>query len=216
MDNLPVNWFDFAILGLLGFGLFRGRKNGMTKEVIPTIQWICMVVTAAFTYPLVAQFFNGTCGLGQAWSGTLGYLVVAMVVWLFFSFIKKALAPRLEGSNIFGNSEYYLGMPSGMIRYGCIVLFFLALMNAPVYTAADIAATKAYNQRWYGGGMYSGNYVPDFHGVQEAVFKNSFTGPYIKDYAAIMLVQTDAGKGGTTQTAKAAPQKAQPVIHIGN
>src|SRR5579864_5668540 len=151
MDNLPVNWFDFALLGVLGFGLFRGRKNGMTKEVIPTIEWVCVVVAAAFAYPLVAQFFYSTCQLGQAWSGSLGYLAVAMVVLIIFSFIKKALAPRLDGSNIFGGSEYYLGMFSGMLRYTCIALFFVALMNAPVYTAADIAATKAYNEKWYGG-----------------------------------------------------------------
>ncbi|HTR43023.1 MAG TPA: CvpA family protein [Pseudomonadales bacterium] len=216
MDNLPVNWFDGTLLVILCFGLFRGRKNGMTKEVIPTIEWICVVVAGAFAYPLVAQFFSSTCGLGQAWSGSLGYFAVAMVVFIIFSFIKKALMPRLEGSNIFGSAEYYLGMPSGMVRYACIVLFFLSLMNAPVYTAADIAATKAYNEKWYGGGMYSGNYVPDFQGVQEAVFKKSFTGPYIAGYAGMMLVQTDATKAGATQTAKAAPQKAQPIIHIGN
>jgi uncharacterized membrane protein required for colicin V production len=216
LDNLPVNWFDFTLLGVLGFGLFRGRKNGMTKEVLPTIEWICIVVAGAFTYPLLAPLLNSTCGLSQAWSASLGYIAVAMVIMIVFSFIKKALMPRLEGSNIFGSSEYYLGMPSGMIRYGCILLFFLALTNAPHYTAADIAAKAAYNKRWYGGGLYDGNYVPDFNTVQDAVFKKSFSGPYIQSYASIMLVQTDSSKGNTTQTARAAAPKAQPVIHIGN
>ena len=215
MDKLPVNWFDFTILGLLGFGLFRGRRNGMTKEVIPTIEWICVVVAGAFTYPLGAQLLSSTCGLSQTWSAVLSYVIVAAGIVFIFSYIKKALAPRLEGSNIFGGSEYYLGMPSGMIRYGCIAFFFLALINARVYTPAEIAANKAYNEKWYGGGMYSGNYVPDLHSVQEAIFKNSFTGPYIKDYAAIALIQTGPDDN-TTKTAKAAPKKAAPVIHIGN
>jgi uncharacterized membrane protein required for colicin V production len=215
LDNLPVNWFDFTILGVLCFGLFRGRKNGMTKEILPTAQWICIVVAAAFAYPLAAQYLDSTCGLGKAWSASLAYFAAATVIWLIFTFIKKALARRLEGSNVFGSSEYYLGMFSGMIRYGCIALFFVALSNAPHYTAADIAAKAAYNKRWYGGGMYDGNYVPDFNNIQDAVFKNSFSGPYIKDYAAIMLVQTGPADT-TTKTAEAAPKKAQTgVIHIG-
>ena len=215
MDNLPINWFDFTILGLLGFGLFRGRKNGMTKEILPTAQWICIVVAGAFTYPIVAPLLDSYCGLGKAWSASLGYVAVAVVVWLIFTFIKRAMARRLEGSNVFGGSEYYLGMFSGMTRYACILLFFVAISNAPHYTAADIAAKAAYNKRWYGGGMYDGNYVPDFNNIQDAVFIKSFSGPYIHDYAGIMLVQTGPA-GATTKTAQATPAKAQTgVIHIG-
>jgi uncharacterized membrane protein required for colicin V production len=213
MDNLPVNWFDGALLILLVFGLFRGRKNGMTKEILPTIEWVCVVAAAAFTYNLVAQFYHGTCGLSELWSATLGYLSVAIVVLFIFSLIKKALMPRLTGSNIFGSAEYYLGMPSGMIRYACIALFFLALANARHYTAAEIAAKKAYNERWYGGGMYSGDYVPDFHSVQDAVFKKSFTGPYIQTYLAVLLVQTTPDSSAPQAAQK---KQAQPVIHIGN
>jgi uncharacterized membrane protein required for colicin V production len=215
LDNLPINWFDFTILGVLGFGLFRGRKNGMTKEILPTAQWICIVVAAAFVYPLTIDFINSNCNLGKAWSASLGYLATALAIWLVFTIIKRGLAKRLEGSNVFGGSEYYLGMISGMVRYACILLFFVALSNAPHYSAADIAATAAYNKRWYGGGMYDGNYVPDFNNIQDAVFKKSFSGPYIKDYATIMLVQV--GPADTsTKTAQAAPKKAQTgVIHIG-
>lgn len=218
-DNLPINWFDGALLGVLGFGLFRGRKNGMSKEVLPTLQWITVVVAAGFTYTFAAQFYSTTCHLGELASALLGYLSVALVVWFVFSLIKKALASRLTGSDVFGSAEYYMGMPSGMIRYACIVIFALALINARHYTAAEIAANKAYNERWYGGGLYSGDYIPDLHSVQEGVFKKSFTGPYIKDYLGVVLIQTDpdapaGSKGAKGPTAeKAAPQ---PVIHIGN
>ena len=218
MDNLPVNWFDGALVAVLGFGLFRGRKNGMSKEILPTLEWIAIVVAAGLTYTFAAQFYNTTCGLSELLSALLGYLSVTLVVWFVFSLLKKALQQRLTGSNLFGNAEYYLGMPSGMIRYACIALFALALINARHYTAKDIADKKAYNERWYGGGIYSGDYIPDLHTVQEDVFKKSFTGPYINDYLAMMLIQTGPdstlsekdGKGPTAQ------KKAQPVIHIGN
>ena len=82
-------------------------------------------------------------------------------------------------------------MISGMIRYACMMIFALALLNAPYYTAADIARSKAYNARWYGGGMqgFSGDFFPTLQSVQESVFKTSFTGKYIKEYLDVMLDQ---------------------------
>lgn len=212
MDKLPVNWFDGALLFILGFGLFRGRKNGMTKEVIPTIQWIVLVAGAGFGYSFLENIYHTNCHLSNLASALLGYFSIALVTFLVFSGIKKVLMPRLTGSNIFGGSEYYLGMPSGMIRYGCILLFFMALLHARHYTSAEIAAREAYVKRWYGGGIYSGNYIPDLHDVQDAVFRKSLTGPYISDYFGTLLIQT--GPGDTGGPGKSA--RPQAVIHIGN
>jgi len=216
-DSLPVNWFDATILVVLGVGLFRGRKNGMTKEILPTLQWVITVIASGLAYGLVAQFYINSCGLLQhkILATVLGYLTIAIVVFLIFSGIKHSLNKRLEGSSIFGNAEYYLGMPSGMIRYFCILLFILALVNSRYYTAAEIAQKKAYNERWYGGGMYSGDYIPDLHNVQEAVFKNSFSGPYLKDYLGMVLIENDPDGVGNHTTQQATKQQ-QPVIHMGN
>jgi uncharacterized membrane protein required for colicin V production len=213
-DNLPVNWFDAAILIVLGFGVFRGRKNGMTKELIPLFQWIIIVVAAGLGYSLLADVYNTSCGIkSKLWSALAAYFSIAMAVFIIFSIIKKVLQPKLTGSGIFGSAEYYLGMISGPIRYFCMLIFALALINAKHYTAAEVAATKAYNQRWYGGGIYSGDYMPDLHSLQDAIFKNSFTGKYLGDYLGMFLIQTgpDAPGGGGSPE-----KKTQPVIHIGN
>lgn len=211
LDKLPINWFDGALLVMLGFGVFRGRKNGLTREIIPTLQWIVLVIAAGFGYPFLEQWFHTRCGLSKLTAALFGYISIAVVTFLIFSAIKKSLMPRLSGSNVFGSSEYYLGMPSGMVRYACMVLFFMALLNARYYTPAEIAARKAYVERWYGGGIYSGNYIPGLHDIQEAVFKKSFTGPYIKDYAGTLFIQTGPGDAGS-----GAPPRRQAVIHIGN
>ena len=211
MNNLPVNWFDVALLLVLGFGLFRGRKNGMTKEIVPTAEWLILVVAAGLGYSLLAHVYTSSCHMSVLLSAVLGYLTIALVVFLVFTAIKKTLVPRLTGSSIFGSAEYYLGMLSGMIRYACIVIFFLALINAKHYTAAEIAAKQAYNQRWYGGGLYSGNYIPDLRNVQDGVFKESFSGQYIKDYLGMMLIQTGPGTGQGPEE-----KKPQAVVHIGN
>ena len=214
-DNLPVNWFDVALLIVLGFGIFRGRKNGMTKEILPFLKWVTLVVAAGLAYGLVAQYYVTSCGMSHLTGAVLGYLSIAFVVFFIFSLIKKAFEKRLEGSNAFGNAEYYLAIPSGMIRYACIVIFALALINSRHYTSADLEQAKAYNERWYGGGIYSGNYIPDLHTVQEAVFKKSFVGPYIKTYLGTLLIETGPGDVDNSKQA-AVDKKPNPVVHIGN
>ena len=37
LDKLPFGWFDVVFLALLAFGVYRGRKNGLTKEEMKEI-----------------------------------------------------------------------------------------------------------------------------------------------------------------------------------
>jgi hypothetical protein len=100
-------------------------------------------------------------------------------------------------------------MVSGVLRYGCILIFALALLNAPHYTQADNLAAKAFNNRWFGGGMsgYSGDFFPTLSEIQASVFKDSLTGPFLKNNLSVLLVNT-VGPGG--------PAAKPAVISIGH
>jgi uncharacterized membrane protein required for colicin V production len=213
-SKLLFNWFDVALVLVLGFGFWRGRKNGMAKELLPAFQWLFIVLAAGFGYGFLGdqliqlgiiknvfgrQFVLKTAGYLTA------YLLIAGAVWLGFYLLKKKLKPKLEGSNLFGAAEYYLGMIAGIVRYACILIFALAMLNAPHYSSEEIAAKIAYNNRWYGGGVqgYSGNFIPSLDELQMTVFKDSLFGPGLK-----------RGLGGVLiSTAAAAPSKA-PVVEI--
>ncbi|HEV2328164.1 MAG TPA: CvpA family protein [Verrucomicrobiae bacterium] len=218
-NGLPFNWFDVAVLVLLGFGVFRGRKNGMTRELAPTVQWVTVVLVAGLVYPYLADCYVHQCAIrSKLWSALLAYLSIAIVFFLAFIPLKDALKKRAENGGIFGGSEYYFGMCTGPIRYAFMILFALALLNARSYTAAEIAAKKAYNERWYGGGLYSGDYMPDLHTAQTSVFKDSFLGPYIQNNLSVLLVQSGAGNsttGGGPSTAPNGAKAPQAQIHIG-
>jgi len=211
-QKLPINGFDVALLAILGFGLFRGRKNGMSKEVLPTIEWLVMVGVCGFGYGMVAPFYKNSWGLSGLLAAILGYATFAFLVLMLFAGLKNMLGQRLATSNFFGSSEYFLGMPSGMIRYSCVLLFALAFLNARTYTVAEVKQRQAYNQRWYGGGIFSGDYVPDWHAAQEYVFTDSFSGPYIKNYLSMLLIQTQPENPGLAKPVV----KKTPIIHIGN
>jgi hypothetical protein len=39
-----INWFDAVVLLMLAFGVYRGRKNGMSKEMIPALTWLTLFI----------------------------------------------------------------------------------------------------------------------------------------------------------------------------
>lgn len=192
LNNLPFNWFDITFVAVLGFGLWRGRRNGMSKEVMPLFQWLSLVLVCGTYYPLIAPTYTSSLGADKVVSAILGYGTLALAVWLIFYVLRGIFVPRLTGSNFFGGGEYYLGMASGLIRFACMLLAALALLHARHYTQADIQASKDYNNRTFGGGMkgYSGDLFPSVQKVQEEVFKKSYTGPYLTNYIGSLLIDT--------------------------
>jgi uncharacterized membrane protein required for colicin V production len=211
LDKVPFGWFDVLFLALLVFGLFRGRRNGMTKEVLPMFQWLAVVLVCGLAYEMVGQRVVSITGLGRTASNVLGYLALAFVGFVVFIMLKNALTPRLTGSNIFGGGEYYLGMFAGLIRYLCMIFFALALLNAPHYSVAEIQAQKEYAFNTFGGGEqgFTGDFFPTMSQVQESVFKKSLIGPWVTDHLGVILINNVP-----PQSEK--PPAKTPMIHIGN
>jgi hypothetical protein len=145
------------------------------------------------------------------WKSVAAYLALALVVFIVFAILQRKFTERLVKSDFFKGGEYYLAMLAGTLRYACALLFVLALLNARVYTSAEIAQQASFDQKTFGGGVYQGNYFPRLSQVQASVFKQSFLGPRIKDYLGLLLINT-----GQPGTGGAQPPRKQPVIKIGN
>jgi uncharacterized membrane protein required for colicin V production len=200
-QHFAFNWFDVALVVVLAFGFWRGRKRGMTKEFLPTLQWLAILLGAGFGHVYLADWFQQQGIIRQVFGKHFNertaalmsaYLTITLVIFMVFTALKRKYNPKLEGSNFFGGNEYYWGVVAGLVRYVCILLVALALLNAPFYSTADIASAKAYNNRWYGGGLkdYSGDFIPSVNEVQDAVFKQSLIGPLIKERLALLLINT--------------------------
>jgi uncharacterized membrane protein required for colicin V production len=220
-SSLGFNVFDLVLIAVLAFGFWRGRRNGMSKEALPTVKWLVIVAAGTLGYAFVGHLLIqygviksvfGNMFKQQTAAYVAAYLTIALVVFIIFSYIKRAFKEKLDGDSPFGNSEYYLGMLAGTVRYACMMVFFLALLNAPVYTLADINARQEFNNRWFGGGLqgYSGDFIPSIDEVQAGVFKDSLLGPQIKNNLSVLLIRTD------NFDIQHATAKKQPVIHMGN
>jgi uncharacterized membrane protein required for colicin V production len=197
--KLTFSWFDGALICILVFAFWRGRKRGMTKELMPTVKWVSILLVAGLCHPFLADYLEQAGYVRKVFGNTFrehtaalltAYLSIGLVLFIFFTVLGRKINPKIEGSNFFGGNEYYWGVVAGLVRYVSLILVALALLNAPLYSQADIEAAKAYNNRWFGGGQkdFSGDFIPSVYEVQDNVFKKSLVGSLIKDNLSILLI----------------------------
>jgi len=116
------------------------------------------------------------------------YLGVALLIFVVFSVLERKLKPKLTGSDIFGRGEYFLGMGSGMLRFACILLAGLALLNSREFSPLELKQMERYQEENYGSDIF-----PGLHSLQKAVFERSLTGGFIKqDLSFLLITPTEA------------------------
>lgn len=185
-DKLPFNWFDLLILVALFVGLQRGRKHGMSEELLMLLKWLALVLGCAYLYEPMGSLIATTSPVFSMLNGYLiAYVGVALVIAAFFALIKRMTGEKAVSSEVFGRSEFYLGMLAGMVRFSCMVIMGMALLNARNFNQAEIRADINYQNDVYGS-----NYFPKLYSVQSQVFEHSLSGPWIKDNLSFLLIKS--------------------------
>lgn len=197
--KLPFNWFDIVVLAVLMVGYSRGRKHGMSKELLQVMKWMTVVLVSAIGYEPLGVWLDSTVQLGALTSYLIAYCFVAVLVLLLFTLLNTSLGRKLEGSDTFGKSEFYLAMPAGMLRFACILVVLLALLNARHYHTAEIKDMQKFQNDNYGS-----EFFPTLSSIQIEVFEESFIGPQIKNYMGFLLIKPtfpgSQSQGGPTLT----------------
>jgi uncharacterized membrane protein required for colicin V production len=190
-DSLPINWFDLVLLIWLAMGIFRGRKRGMSAEMMTVINWITIVAVCSVFYAPAGEWLAQLTKFGLLFCYLIAYLVIAGLVSLVFVLGKRVLGGKLIGSDAFGKGEYYLAMPAGLLRFLCIMIAMLAILNARLYTQQELQADVKYQEKEYGK-----QYFPGLGVLQANVFEKSLSGSLIKRYLSFLLIKPTAPGGG--------------------
>jgi len=74
-------------------------------------------------------------------------------------------------------------MAGGAVRFACILIAAMALMNARLYSRYELEAAKAYQLEVYGS-----NFFPEFSAVQQQIFKESLIGSALKKNAEFLFI----------------------------
>ncbi|HXT12430.1 MAG TPA: CvpA family protein [Candidatus Angelobacter sp.] len=183
--NLPFGWFDIVVALVLAFGVARGRKHGMSEELMLVLKWLAIIVVAGVGYQIVGDVLSDNSIFSRLSAYLMAYIVIALGITVAFLAIKKLAKGKLVGSDAFGGMEYYLGMLAGLVRYACIIIFALAFLNAPLYTKAQIDADLAFQNDVYGS-----DFFPKLYTVQADVFQNSFVGQEIHNELGFLLIKS--------------------------
>jgi uncharacterized membrane protein required for colicin V production len=183
--NLSFNWFDVALPIVLIFGIQRGRKHGMSEELLLVIKWLTIVIVGSLTYVTIGDAIADSTVFTHIASYRLAYFTMALIIGSVFLLLTKLMHGKLVGSDVFGSCEYYLGMCAGLVRYSCIVIFLLAFLNARLYTNAEISANlKAQND------AFGSDFFPTPYSLQSQVFEQSFTGKLIQKDLGFLLIKS--------------------------
>ena len=186
-NHLPFGYFDLVAFIMLMLGVRAGRKHGMSNELMVSLQWVAAIFACGYFYRPVGDWLETTAPVSHLFCYVTAYITLAILVKISFSLLKKGLGGKLVGSDLFGGGEFYLGMMMGAVRFACILLAAMALLNARAYTQQEVDAKAKYQNDWYGT-----NFFPELPGVQRAVFKESFTGKNVKKYAGFLLIAPTA------------------------
>lgn len=194
----PINLFDFLLVAVLAGGLLYGRKHGISVELFRATKWLALLLGCAAVYQPAGILVAQAAGLSLLTAYLLAYLGTALLILLLFSMIQRRFAPKLVGTDAFGRSEYYLGMLSGVVQFGCMLLMGLALLNARSFTPADLKALDQYQEAAYGSSVF-----PNLHSFQAAVFERSLFGPWIREELSFLLIApTEIDQIGPRETAR--------------
>jgi len=200
-NNLPVNWFDVLLVVVLLIGYSRGRKHGMSKELLLVLQWVAVILVSAIAYEPLGLWLDSLLQLGKLTSFLIAYSLTAVIILLVFTYLNSTVGRKLAGSDTFGKGEFYLAMPAGMLRFACVLIALLALLNARQYASSEIKAQVQYDEYNYGSSFF-----PHLYSIQDEVFEKSFTGPQIKKYMSFLLI-TPTAPGGAQPKSTASRQR---------
>ena len=185
LEQLPINFFDVVVIVVLLVGIAQGRKRGMSEELLNLIQWLVILFGCAAVYEPAGEMIRCFTGMFSRLSCyLLAYVGVGLVAVLVFAGIKRTLGGKLIGSDIFGRSEYYLGMASGLVRSSCILLAVLALLHARYFNPTEVRAMEKSQDEVYGS-----NFFPTLQSLQATVFDKSLTGSWIKQNLSFLLIK---------------------------
>ena len=184
LNSLPGSVFDVVLVAALLMGLFSGRKHGMSEELMGLIKWLAVVLACGLLYRPLGESLARSSPFSLLASYLMVYGCLAAAILGGFALFRHRLGDKLIGSDVFGRSEYYLGMASGVVRFGCALLAALALLNARYFSPEEIEGMERFQNEVYGS-----NFFPTWHTAQSVVFERSLSGPMIRNYLGFLLIK---------------------------
>jgi uncharacterized membrane protein required for colicin V production len=187
LSNLEFSWADLVVVIVLCVGVARGRRRGMSQELLDVLKWLLVVLLAGHYYEPLGSYFAENSVFSLLSCYVAAYSLLALSVFLVISIVRRVVGQKIVSSDAFGRGEYYLGMVGGLIRYGCVVLVALAFINARHYSPQELRAQARYQEDNFGSIAF-----PTFGSLREEIVQHSLVGRVTTDYLSAVMIRPTA------------------------
>ena len=182
--QFPGGWFDLVVIALLIIGFFRGRKHGMSQEILFVLQWLVILIVGSQYYEPLAKLLYDQALFGPMVCNFIVYLGIFAIVKIVFTNLKRFVGEKIFASDVFGKYEFYLGMVAGMVRFACITIFIISVVNGRAYTQQEIAEREKSQVKDLGS-----DFFPSLPGVQQQILATSLTGRTVREHLSPILLK---------------------------
>ena len=183
LSTTSFNYVDIIVVVWLIVGLFRGRKRGMSQELLPMLQWAAIVAGAGFFYRPFSRIIMQNTHFNLLWANVSAYVLIGFGIHLVCMWVKHIVGDKLVGSDLFGRAEYYMGMVAGLVRFACIWVVLCALMNSRIISRAELAQTEKKQSE-----AFSDIRFPTYGTIQQSVLFQSCSGRLIETNLNSVLI----------------------------
>jgi uncharacterized membrane protein required for colicin V production len=187
VNALPFNWIDLAVVAIIGVGVARGRKRGMSEELLDVLKWVVIVFACSRLYQPLGGMLSQATVFSTLSCYVAVYALLALLIHLIFAAIRRQIGAKLVSSDFFGMGEYYMGMVAGGFRYFCVILATFAILHARYYSPQELQAQAAAQQRDFGSSFF-----PTFGTFQQSIFQHSFVGSHVQTFLGPLLIASTA------------------------
>ncbi|HEU5396160.1 MAG TPA: CvpA family protein [Verrucomicrobiae bacterium] len=193
MDNLqlPFGWFDIAVLLVMLAGFMRGRRNGMSVELLDMMKWLAIVVLGSLYYRPIGDWLARCVSVTHNYADLLVYVFIILAVLTGFAALKRLAGGKLVSRETFGRMDARLGMLAGVVHYLCCVLVAIVIINTPLYGPKELSRPLSR--------------------LQQQVIYSSATGLFVREYFRVSLIEPVPETPSTSTSVTMAKRQEQEV-----
>jgi len=182
--GFAIAWFDVLVVLVMLVAIRNGRKRGLSEELLPLGQWVAIIAVNALVNGPSARGLANFTKLSLFWSHLVVFVFLGVLVFLAFIWLKSAVGGKLLEADYFGRHEFSLGIVAALVRYGCMLVAALAILNSRLYTPEPVIAI----QRERAASDIRIALLPAWSTVQHQVFAESESGKFIRARASFLLI----------------------------
>ncbi|HUW92379.1 MAG TPA: CvpA family protein [Bacteroidales bacterium] len=123
-----MNWIDFVIIALLGFGLIQGFMNGLIIEVAELAALILGILGAIHFSGWTAMKLSGWFDVQTSWLGIIAFAVTFIVIVVAINLLGKLLDTLMKAVAL-GFVVRILGAIFGIIKTALILSVIFVFLN---------------------------------------------------------------------------------------